>query len=860
MAEFSEEYFDEFTREERFARARALGLGPVDFQHLLWVDVSDKDTGVLRQIFDSDALSKKKRALGAFKIGLHKHCMAELPKQKVGPGICSEELAELCELLVRRPKNPEHNVGRVIESIAARLKPDELLTWHDLLAGILDYRPHTIDEFVATDFGLTSSILDEDRAVPAGAVSEETALAASVETLKTYGTDITEEAKKGKIDEVIGRESEIRQLMGVLLKKEANNPLLVGEPGVGKTKIIEGLALDIARNRVPDRLKDKRIISLDLGLIIAGAKYRGEFEARFTAVLRELQAAKGRILLFIDEIHQLVGLGETGESGGMDAANLMKPALARGELWCIGATTYSEFRQIEKDGALRRRFTLVAVPQQTPGQVAEILRRVAPVYAAHHGVEYTEAALNGVNTLARRYIGDVQSPARELGVMDEAGAMVILDEPLDRGEDEAPPPVESTHVGKVISGRAKIPLQSMTSDRKEKLRNLQPSLEARVFGQPEAIKAVVKSMKRAFVGLNPPAQPQAVFLFAGSSGVGKTELAKALAADWYDSEEAMVRIDLSEYGTETARNRLIGSDRGYQGAEEGGMLTEAVRRRPYSLVLLDEFEKAHPSIWRIFLQLFDEARLTDSMGRTVDFQNTVLVITTNAGTRILSQVNELRRRLTEYMDTHADAPEAELTAGAKAIFDQIAQTTPGLNPQTLSILHREANRILAGDGDGGEETSSEEIVKEAILAVPDFPPELLGRMGRPHVFNTLGPNEQSFILDKLLCDLCERVAQSRKVMLPDEPKESRSWFTVEKVDSGARKALCKAPGEDTVHVSISLGERACAYLLEHGFDSLLGARPMRTLFGEYVEDAVADQLLGADEAGTITIEVDELTI
>ena len=858
MPEVNEDRFDRFTREERFDKARALGLGPIDFQHLLWVDAMDREKSSLRRLFEGEE-GEDRRSFGEFRVALNHQFISSLPKQKVAKGSYSDELNQLCSILSDRPKKPGHNLDRVIETVAAKKKTQ--IEWDDLLAGIIDYRTHALDSFLASDFGLTSSILDGDRKIPVGAVSRKTATASSIEALKTYGIDLTEKAAAGGLDEVIGRADEIRRISSILLKKEANNPVLLGEAGVGKTKIIEGLALNIVNERVPERLKGKKIISLDLGLIMAGAKYRGEFEQRLTAVLRELQTAKGSVILFIDEIHQLIGLGETGESGGMDAANLMKPALARGELWCVGATTFSEFRVIEKDGAMKRRFSPVIVPEQSPAEVADILKRVRPVYGKHHGVDYTEDALSRVNTLARRYIGEVRSPARELGILDEAGAMVTLNHnPADHPEDYRPP-VDGKHIAQAVSERTNIPIENMSEDQRNKLLELNKNLSSRVFGQPNPIKAVVKTMKRAFVGLTPPKQPQAVFLFAGPSGVGKTELAKALAADWYGSEDALIRVDLSEYGTETARNRLIGSDRGYQGAEEGGMLTEAVRRKPYSLVLLDEFEKAHPNIWRIFLQLFDEARLTDSMGRNIDFQNTVIIITTNVGAAILGQLGDLRHRITGWLDANPEAEPELQNQAVKAILQEVVSTTPNLTPQTFGILQDEANRLLdvaSGDADPDDVPSAEEIVKQAMLAVPGLPPELFGRMGRPLVFGPLGMAEQSNILNKLMRDLCERVAMARKIILPPDRPECNTWFKVTEADDGVRTVVCKDPEASEAEVTISLSKQCCDYLVENGFDTLLGARPLRTLFVENIEDAVSEQLLHIGKGDPCDIKVDEI--
>ncbi|TKB65244.1 MAG: ATP-dependent Clp protease ATP-binding subunit, partial [Mesorhizobium sp.] len=429
----------------------------------------------------------------------------------------------------------------------------------------------------------------------------------------------------------------------ILSQKVTNNPILLGDAGVGKTKIVEGLAVRIALGRVHPRLLNKRLLSLDIGLLVAGTQYRGQFEDRLKSLLRALQHSEGGILMFIDEVHQLLGLGQT--SGAMDAANLMKPALARGELRCIGATTYEEFSYFERDAALRRRFQPINVSEPNELDTATIIERIAPSFEAFHAVRYNRECIQSVVTLGRRYLGELHSPAREIGLLDEVGAKASLAANAEIAGRASLPEVSDDDVRAAISRRTGIPVEKMTAGRQQHLLNLEDLLGARIFGQDFVVRSVARMLRRGMVGLGHPGRPRAVFLFAGPSGVGKTELAKAIAELLYDGPDSIIRFDMSEFSVETSRNRLIGSDPGYVGSEEGGVLTNAVRRRPFSLVLLDEFEKAHPNVWRLFLQVIDEGRLTDGKGRTIKFNEAVIVMTSNAGGALVSLLDKVERQL-----------------------------------------------------------------------------------------------------------------------------------------------------------------------------------------------------------------------
>ena len=505
--------------------------------------------------------------------------------------------------------------------------------------------------------------------------------------LDNFGTDMTRAAEEGKLDPVVGRVKEIERLAQILSRRKKNNPILIGEPGVGKSAIVEGLALRIVGKKVSRILFDKRVIALDMTAVVAGTKYRGQFEERIRSILNELKR-NPNIILFIDEIHTIVGAGSA--AGSMDAANMLKPALARGEIQCIGATTLDEYRQnIEKDGALERRFQKVIVEPTTAEETLQILKNIKDKYEDHHNVNYTEAALEACVKLTDRYITDRNFPDKAIDALDEAGSRVhltnitapkeieeqeklidemrllkneavrlqnfelaasyrdkekeyaaqleILKEEWEKSLKENREIVDDEQIAEVVSMMSGIPVQRMAQAEGAKLLGMKDNLLSRVIGQNKAINILVKAIQRSRVGLKDPNKPIGTFMFLGPTGVGKTHLAKELAKLMFGSTDALIRIDMSEYMEKFTISRLVGAPPGYVGYEEGGQLTEKVRRKPYSIVLLDEIEKAHPDVFNILLQVMDEGRLTDSYGRTVDFKNTIVIITSNIGTRQLKE-------------------------------------------------------------------------------------------------------------------------------------------------------------------------------------------------------------------------------
>ncbi|MGI5134591.1 MULTISPECIES: ATP-dependent Clp protease ATP-binding subunit [unclassified Streptomyces] len=522
-------------------------------------------------------------------------------------------------------------------------------------------------------------------------------------TLDEYGRDLTDEARSGRLDPVIGRASEIEQTVEVLSRRTKNNPVLIGDPGVGKTAIVEGLAQRIVAGEVPRTLKDRRVVALDMAGLVAGSQYRGQFEERLKKVIDEVTEAKKGVILFIDEMHQVVGAGATGE-GSMDAGNILKPALARGDLSVVGATTLDEYRKhIEKDAALERRFQPVMVPEPTVEDTIEILRGLRDSYEAHHQVRYMDEALDAAANLSDRYISDRFLPDKAIDLMDQAGARVALrmvgdteavelEEGLSRlrrEKDEAvnaedyeraseikrqiaeaeqqlsgigeggvatPSVVTVDDIAEVLSARTGIPVSQLTETERERLMKLEELLHERVIGQDQAVTAVAQAVRRGRAGMGDPDRPTGSFLFLGPTGVGKTELAKALAELLFGDPDRMIRFDMSEFQEKHTVSRFVGSPPGYVGYEEAGQLTEAVRRKPYSVVLFDEVEKAHPDVFNLLLQVLDDGRLTDAQGRTVDFRNTVVIMTSNIASKHIldhtGDIEEIRDDLMAELHAH----------------------------------------------------------------------------------------------------------------------------------------------------------------------------------------------------------------
>jgi ATP-dependent Clp protease ATP-binding subunit ClpC len=650
-----------------------------------------------------------------------------------------------------------------------------------------------------------------------GGGGEATAKAGKSKTpaLDSFGRDLTELARQGKLDPVIGREKEIERAIQILCRRTKNNPVLLGEAGVGKTAIVEGFAQRVVDGHVPEILADRRIVVLDLAMMVAGTKYRGQFEERIKAVMNEVRRAKNTIL-FIDELHTLVGAG--GAEGAIDASNVLKPALARGEIQCIGATTLDEYRKyIEKDSALDRRFQIIMIEPATKSEAVEILKGLRDRYESHHRVQISDAALESAVELSSRYITGRCLPDKAIDVIDEAGARVRLkamtkppdlkeiDEEVERlnkekeeavaNQDfekaaalrdqadklkkkkqnmtrdwrdksrEADGVVDEEVVAEVVSKMTGIPLTRMSTEDSKRLMAMEDELHRKVIGQNEAIKSIAKAVRRSRSGLKDPKRPTGCFIFAGPTGVGKTLLAKALAQFMFGDADALIQIDMSEYMEKHNVSRLIGAPPGYVGFEEGGQLTEKIRRRPYSVVLLDELEKAHPDVFNMLLQVMEEGRLTDSFGRNVDFRNTILIMTTNAGAE--------------------------------------------------AIKNESAFGFQKPDDDAGYD-SMKKRVNERIEKF--FRPEFLNRVDDVIVFHHLTVEDLKQVIDIELAKVRERLGERG--------------------------------------LKLELTEAAKQFLIKKGSDTDFGARPLRRAIENYIEDPVSEELLKGEFIGKDTIQVD----
>lgn len=645
--------------------------------------------------------------------------------------------------------------------------------------------------------------------------------------LDNFGRDVTRLAEEDKLDPIIGRETEIERVSQILSRRKKNNPILIGEPGVGKTAIVEGLALRIRDKKVSRTLFNKRIVMLDLAALVAGTKYRGQFEERMKAIMNELEKASD-VILFIDEIHTIVGAG--GATGSLDASNIFKPALARGELQCIGASTLDEYRQhIEKDGALDRRFQKVIINPPSPEEAVHILQNIKNKYEEFHNVTYSDEAVKACVQLSNRYISDRFLPDKAIDVMDEVGARTHLknihvpkyieeleaeieevreqknhavknqqyeraadlrdhesklirrlDQAKEEWEEESKAkryPVGEEDIAEVVSMMTGIPVQKVAQSESTKLVEMDKDLQGMVIGQDEAISKVTRAIQRNRVGLKDPSKPIGSFIFLGPTGVGKTELAKALARYVFDSEDALIRIDMSEYMEKYSISRLIGAPPGYVGYEEGGQLTEKVRRKPYSVILLDEIEKAHPDVYNILLQVLDDGQLTDGLGRKVDFKNTMIIMTSNIGVRQLKDFGQ------------------------------------GVGFAT------QAREQAAED-------NSKAVIQNALKRT--FSPEFLNRIDDVLIFNSLDQEDIFKIIDITLSDLYKRLEGMGYIL---------------QLDEGAKK-----------------------FVAEKGYDPQFGARPLHRAIQKYLEDPLAEYILqnnpseGATLIASINAESDNLVI
>lgn len=736
-------------------------------------------------------------------------------------GVKEEDMLKIMNELVTPPEDMEIS-GKPMESPrlqfileeaageAQHLKAKEVGTEHLLLAVLND--ADCVASRILQTLNVNMQKLYQDIMLAVGADMNEYMSDLQGEgrkkgVLEQFGTDLTEQAAEGKLDPVIGREQEIGRLMQVLSRRTKNNPCLVGEPGVGKTAVIEGLAQRISGGLVPEGMKEKKIFTMDLASMLAGSKYRGEFEERMKKLIQEVKAA-GNVILFLDEVHTIIGAG--GAEGAMDASNILKPSLARGEIQLIGATTIGEYRKyIEKDAALERRFHPVTVEEPTKEQCLEILEGLKSRYENHHHVTVEQEALESAVALSVRYVNDRFLPDKAIDVLDEACSKVSLrgfkvpdsieeleqvidnlkvqkeeairegnmteastlhkeqiaaEKKLDQARNrfqkknkDRQVTVTEEDIAAVVSEWTKIPVQKLAESESERLRKLEKTLHKRVIGQEEAVTAVAKAVRRGRVGLKDPNRPIGSFLFLGPTGVGKTELSKALAEALFGDENAMIRVDMSEYMEKHSVSKMIGSPPGYVGHDDGGQLSEQVRRHPYSVVLFDEIEKAHPDVFNILLQVLDDGHITDSQGRKVDFRNTVIIMTSNAG--------------------------------AQAIID----------PKRLGFVTKE-------DKGADYKRMKSNVMNEIKLV---FRPEFLNRIDEIIVFHSLGTDE----MKKITGLMCKEIVKRAKEQL---------------------------------NITLTIRDSVKKHIVETGTDQKYGARPLRRAIQNQLEDALADAILSGE--------------
>lgn len=732
--------------------------------------------------------------------------------------LMNEEKVDTPHILLAIMRDNQNNASKILEKndvtyakIADRLKPEEAIT--DGLDFNDDEEEEGIGRRNTPDRNDGASGASNDRQTTQTAPPKHSD--GDTPNLNKYGLDLTKAAEEGKLDPVVGREKEIERIAQILSRRKKNNPILIGEPGVGKSAIAEGLALRIIKKNVSRTLFGKRIVSLDMTAVVAGTKYRGEFEERIRAILSEVKKNPD-VILFIDEIHTIVGAGSA--AGSMDAANMLKPALARGEIQCIGATTLDEYRKnIEKDGALERRFQKVLVEPTTPEETLQILRNIKDKYEEHHNVVYTDEALEACVRLTDQYVTDRYFPDKAIDALDEAGSRIhlthisvpkeieeqerLIEEAqqhkneairlqnfelaasfrdrenqytaqLDRLKNEWQEKlkdnretVDAPQIEEVVSMISGVPVQRMAQSERVRLKGMRQALLSKVIGQDKAIDTLVRSIQRSRVGLKDPSKPIGTFLFLGPTGVGKTHLAKELAKNMFGSTDAIIRIDMSEYMEKFTVSRLVGAPPGYVGYEEGGQLTEKVRRRPYSIVLLDEIEKAHPDVFNMLLQVMDEGRLTDSLGRTVDFKNTVIIMTSNIGTRQLKEFG-------------------------KGI---------GFTAQTAENEKEHANSVI----------------RKALNK--SFAPEFINRLDEIVMFDQLDIDSLEKIIDIELKGLYDRIEGCGYRLLLD-PEAKR-------------------------------------FVAEKGYDVQFGARPLKRAIQNHLEDGLAELILNEEPEPGDTLHV-----